>query len=245
MGCYSDLDYAPFKTDLSREDFFKTLEEYKESLPPDVFDNFWYDFDVTPEGWVVIADEDLYGKHYGDRELAVFLSKVITLGERTSLTFEGEDGGRWGYAIEKDKVVELYYPEPLADGIPLDIYITNTQPKIDKIRLEYWVQDEFIQKDITGELIFKPDARFVMLVKAASRLIRQFAKSEHSTSLLQYIDIPGYYFWEELKIGEDTLRVEAPVCRVFVTSFMFRAYIRHTDIEIGTREVAFNEIFEK
>ncbi len=242
MGYESTLDYIPFKTVLSRDTFFKELEGYRESLPCNELGNFWYDFDISPEGRVVITDGDLYAKHYADKELAIFFSKVIAPGERTSLTFEGEDGSRWGYAIEKNRVVRLDYPEPLADGIPLDIYIANTQPKINKIRLEYWVRDEF-QKDITGELIFKPDARFVMLVKAASRLIRQFAKMEHSTSLLQYIDIPGYYLWEALKIEGDTLRVEAPVCRVFVTTFMFRAYIRHTDIEIGTREVAFDEIF--
>ncbi len=237
MGYESTLDYIPFKTDLSRDAFFKALEEYRESIPCNDLGNFWYDFDVSPEDRVVITDDDLYANHYADRELAIFFSKVIAHGERTSLTFEGEDGARWGYAIEKDRVVELDYPEPLANGIPLDIYTDNIQPKIDELKLEYYVQDEFIQKNIKGELVFKPDARFIQVIRTASRLVRQ------SKGLLQYIDIPGYYFWEDLEFEGEPLRVEAPVCRVFITSFMFRAYIRHTDIGIGTREVMFDEVF--
>lgn len=238
MGYYSELNYIPFKTNLSKEDFNKALEEYRESLPCRDNGNFWYDFDVTPEGRVVITDDDLYAKHYADRELAIFFSKVIADGEHTSLTFEGEDGCRWGYAIEKDKVVELDYPEPLTDGgIPIGIYTANTKPKIDKLTLNYNILDDFIQDDIKGDLIFRPDSRFIQVLKTASRLISQ------SRGLLLYIDVPGYPIWEDLEFIGDTLRVEMPVCRIFSNSFVFRAYIRHTNIAIETEEVAF-KIFE-
>ena len=122
MGYYSQLNYTEFKTDLSKEEFERVLTEFKDSLSENSLANFWYSLDVI-DGEVVITDDDLYAKHYGDRELATFFSKVIAPGERTCLTFEGEDGERWGYAIEKGKVVDIDYPEPLVNGVPLNSYL--------------------------------------------------------------------------------------------------------------------------
>lgn len=61
---------------------------------------------------------DYFAKHYADRCLAEFVSRVIASGEYALVEFDGEDGEKWGYLVLSNEVHDLAY-ETLINGRPL------------------------------------------------------------------------------------------------------------------------------
>jgi hypothetical protein len=69
--------------------------------------------------YLEVENDEWFNKHYADKELAEFVSRVIDEGEKTTLEFVGEDGEQWGYYIERDKVVPIEYVK-MVEGKRLD-----------------------------------------------------------------------------------------------------------------------------
>ncbi|MEM4385245.1 MAG: hypothetical protein QXD03_01720 [Candidatus Anstonellales archaeon] len=70
-----------------------------------------YNFVEESKGMINIETDDTYAKHYADRELAEFISKIIKEGYHVKIKFIGEDGTTWGYLITKDKIFEIEWVE--------------------------------------------------------------------------------------------------------------------------------------
>ncbi|MEM4385972.1 MAG: hypothetical protein QXD03_05440 [Candidatus Anstonellales archaeon] len=70
-----------------------------------------YNFVEESKGVISIETDDKYVKHYADRELAEFISKIIKEGHHVKIKFIGEDGTLWGYLITKGKVFEIEWIE--------------------------------------------------------------------------------------------------------------------------------------
>lgn len=86
-------------------------------------DLLYYFFRYNPDTGSVAfgpCDEEYFGKHYGYIALAKIISILIPRGQRTWLEFIGEDGERWGYAIEHMNVMGILYEE----------YVETTEGKI-------------------------------------------------------------------------------------------------------------------
>jgi hypothetical protein len=88
------------------------LDFYKWSLNEGDPDYLWFDLEVEDDEW--------YAKHYADRELAEFISRVIAKGASSVLEFVGEDNCQWGYYISRDSVKNIEYVK-MVDGKPIDV----------------------------------------------------------------------------------------------------------------------------
>ncbi|MHB1546116.1 MAG: hypothetical protein ACYCSB_01300 [bacterium] len=72
-----------------------------------------------------IEMSDYYGKFYDDRKFAELLSTYLVKGSVT-LTYDGEDGSKWGYEVYPGKVVELdFIPVPTGLKDKVNKYIKS------------------------------------------------------------------------------------------------------------------------
>ncbi len=97
----------------NHSDFHHVAETNKEGIVSQVGQMF-YTFEYKGDSGHVLfypTDMEFYSKHYGTGLLAEIISMLIPKGQRTWLEFIGEDGARWGYAIESMNVYETEYEE--------------------------------------------------------------------------------------------------------------------------------------
>jgi len=107
MGYYSTVNIYSFHV----EDVEKAKELFKKYKENDPDGYFFYELEVlNSENRQVTAvpeDNNYTAKHYADRRLAEAISKIIVPNETVDLTFDGEDGTKWGYRISRNKVLPL------------------------------------------------------------------------------------------------------------------------------------------
>lgn len=125
MGYYSTLIRCDdIKTTLSKEEFMrKWIETVRETEGTDKEGYLFYNWELSKEEngfrWFSIEMDEWFAKHYADRELAEFISEVISDDAKCILEFNGEDGVSWGYYITKNSVKEIEYVK-LVDGKVLE-----------------------------------------------------------------------------------------------------------------------------
>lgn len=107
MGYCSTFNIYSFKV----EDCQKAKEIFQRYIEDDPLGCFFYELKIlNPQtGQVTIVPEngEYTAKHYADERLAKAISEVIAPGETVDITFDGEDGTKWGYKISKNKVLPL------------------------------------------------------------------------------------------------------------------------------------------
>lgn len=107
MGYYSTMNIYSFHV----EDVEEAKKVFKRYYGNDADGYFFYKLEVlNSENRQVTAvpeDNNYTAKHYADRRLAEAISKIIVPNETVDLTFDGEDGTKWGYRISRNKVLPL------------------------------------------------------------------------------------------------------------------------------------------
>lgn len=121
MGYYSEMRWCSFESDLSQseieskyKDFIATLDDRESCFQ-------FYGFEKVGKTVSVVL-EDTIAKHYGDRNLATFVSTVIAPHTHSILEFVGEDGPGWGYLIRRNSVAEISY-QRVVEGLPIEEYM--------------------------------------------------------------------------------------------------------------------------
>ena len=131
MGYYSTMEGPPeFKTHCSSQEEIEQIfkETFRDSPDPDLkVGDLGYDFELHQEDekWVIELESDSFTqKHRHERDLAIFISKLISPDDCTYLLFTGEDNEKWGYAIAENLVhdIEIVYH---VNGVPLETWLTN------------------------------------------------------------------------------------------------------------------------
>ena len=139
MGYYYAIDsYVEFPCTLSDRCLKARFKRF--SLEQEANSNYW-DLYLDPEyyrfhkvdGFFACMDlEEAYIKHRNaDEQLAEFISQVIDPGGRCYFEVSGEDGDRWGYAIERGKVHHLAYKGPYVEAeddlVPLSRWLSGDE----------------------------------------------------------------------------------------------------------------------
>lgn len=86
-----------------------------------------YDFVLRSEdgkNWICIESDEYTSKHWFEREIVLFIQKLIAPDARTYLLFVGEDNLRWGYAITAQQIFNIEFVE-LVGGRPLEAWLAG------------------------------------------------------------------------------------------------------------------------
>ncbi len=131
MGYYSTLEgehrlrtWCKAGSDIERV-FQETFSDHLDA--PLKTEDLGYDFVLRSEDgkqWIYIESDDYNGKHSYEREIVLFIQKLIDPDARTYLLFIGEDNLRWGYAITAKEVLDIEFVE-LVGGRPLQAWMSG------------------------------------------------------------------------------------------------------------------------
>jgi len=134
MAYNSSIEFHDFETELSQAELDRAFEQFireekRKSESPVAGPAYLeiYCFRVE-QGYASFDPGDAWcAKHYADNLLAKFVSQIIRPGSRTSMEFLGEDGSRWGYAVERSAIHPLKYSEPtvMEDGTPVSNWLDH------------------------------------------------------------------------------------------------------------------------